>query len=286
MEDNLLEYQKLKDELEQVCLYVTGLPAARSGAAAGRHPAPCTRRARACTPTRTLALAHALACADSHATDARAARCESCVACFRVARVQVFVDVVGLNEALDASDGESDLSDSDHSDEEVRIPTMGYYLVLEGHSRCSSGTKGYSGVPSASESESESDISESGRSDEEADPYPYPLPFQYPQYCSVLPQVPPDPKHKHNGPVTAHPSRTAGPSHRSVVLFSGAAGRRCALAADPRAGEEVVTPLWLTGWQTTPAWDTLVGQACRGMPWRTGGRAAWASKRHGHSQGS
>jgi hypothetical protein len=41
---------------------------------------------------------------------------------FRVARVQVFVDVVGLNEALDASDGESDLSDSDHSDEEVRVP--------------------------------------------------------------------------------------------------------------------------------------------------------------------
>ncbi len=29
MEDNLLEYQKLKDELEQAC----GLPAARSGAA-------------------------------------------------------------------------------------------------------------------------------------------------------------------------------------------------------------------------------------------------------------
>jgi hypothetical protein len=51
---------------------------------------------------------------------------------------------------------------------------MCYYLVLEGYS--TSGTKGYSGVPSASESESESDISESGRSDEEADPYPYPFP--------------------------------------------------------------------------------------------------------------
>ena len=48
---------------------------------------------------------------------------------------------------------------------------MCYYLVLEGYS--TSGTKGYSGVPSASESESESDISESGRSDEEADPYPF-----------------------------------------------------------------------------------------------------------------
>ena len=38
---------------------------------------------------------------------------------FRVARVQVFVDVVGLNEALDASDGESDISESGRSDEEA-----------------------------------------------------------------------------------------------------------------------------------------------------------------------
>ena len=109
MEDNLLEYQKLKDELEQVGTSLV-YPQRRSGAAAGRHPAPRTRRARACTPTRTLALA---------------ARCALRVVPrhgLRVARVQVFVDVVGLNEALDASDGESDLSDSDHSDEEVRIP--------------------------------------------------------------------------------------------------------------------------------------------------------------------
>ena len=67
-----------------------------------------------------------------------------------------------------------------------------YYLVLEGHS--TSGTKGYSGVLSASAGVS--DISESGRSDEEADPYPYPLPFQCPQYCWVLPLVPSDPEHK------------------------------------------------------------------------------------------
>ncbi len=196
MEDNLLEYQKLKDELEQVCTSLV-YPQRRSGAAAGRHHAPRTRRARACTPTRTLASR-----TPSHARTPtrpmralRVARCALRVVRrhgFRVARVQVFVDVVGLNEALDASDGESDLSDSDHSDEEVRIPTMGYYLVLEGHS--TSGTKGYSGVLSASAGES--DISESGRSDEEADPYPYPLPFQYPQYCWVLPLVPPDPKHK------------------------------------------------------------------------------------------
>jgi hypothetical protein len=94
---------------------------------------------------------------------------------------------------------------------------MCYYLILEGHSRCSSGTKGYSGVPSASESESESDISESGRSDEEADPYPYPLPFQCPQYCWVLPLVPPDPKHKSRQPRNS--LSTPEPHGRAVASF-------------------------------------------------------------------
>jgi hypothetical protein len=195
MEDNLLEYQKLKDELEQVCtslVYPQRLDDILRRARAEHAPARPHVRSHSCTPSGSHM--RGLTCKRTRA----AARCESCVACFRVAHVQVFVDVVGLNEALDASDGESDLSDSDHSDEEVRMPWATIWYSKGVYGTYSGGTKGYSGVLSASAGGS--DISESGRSDEEADPHPYPLPFQCPQYCLVLPLVPPDPKHKSRRP--------------------------------------------------------------------------------------
>jgi hypothetical protein len=106
-------------------MHVTGLPAAAQQRSCWTTScavhAPSTRL-HAHTYARTRARPQARTCVDSLASERALHVASRAPHGLRVARVQVFVDVVGLNEALDASDGESDLSDSDHSDEEVRIP--------------------------------------------------------------------------------------------------------------------------------------------------------------------